>query len=103
MNHKSFGASFLYWVDFTYSDLTLKCVANGDLPEKNEFPKRFEEKTVDHPSKFCASLTPLWPGPESLSICDPDENEDQGKEEQSEETEFYPDFVLISIDWPPKM
>ena len=92
-----------YFYFITYSGLTQKCVTNGDLPEIDELPKRFEEKTVDCPSKSCASINPLWPGSESLSICGPDEDEDQGKEEQSEETESYPDFILISIDWPPKM
>ena len=88
----------------TYSGLTLKCVKNGDIPEKDELPKRFEEKTVDCTSKFCASITPLWPGSESLLICGPNEDEkDEGKEEQSGGTEFYPDFILISSDWPPKI
>ena len=73
------------------------------LPEKDELPKRFEEEPEDCPSKFCASTTPLCLGSESLLICGPNEDEDQGKEEQSEETEFYPDFIFISIDWPPKM
>ena len=91
-----------YLLFIIYSGLTLKCVVNGDPPEsKDAEPNKFEEKTVDCPSKFCASINPLWPGSESLSICGPNEDEDQEKEEQSEGTDFYPDFILISIDWPP--
>ena len=81
-----------------YSGLTLKCVTNGDIPEKDVLPKRFEEKNVDCTSKFCASVTPLWPGSESLLICGPNEEDqdpDGGKEEQSGGTEIYPDFILI--------
>ena len=62
-----------YFYFITYSGLTQKCVTNGDLPEKDELLMKFEEITVD---------------------C---------REEQIGEMESYPDFILISIDWPPKI
>ena len=75
----------------------------GTFLKKMNSPRGLKKKLSIAIPNSVHQLHP-WPGSEPLLICGPTEDQkDEGKEEQSGETESYPDFILISIDWPPKI